>query len=292
MPEETPLHGDICLKVNSKRMQKISIIGLGWLGLPLARYLKSLGYSIKGSCTTEEKAALLKAEGLDTYAFKLDPHPIGRGFHSLFDTDILVVNIPPKSRTMPESFHPEQIKFLKALAQQHGVKKVIFVSSTSVYPDLWQEARESDFLDQNTVGSPSILQAERLIWDSSDMDKTIIRFGGLLGVDRIPGKYFSGKSQVVGDSPVNYIHQQDAVAMISWIISQGLWNEVFNGVAPLHPARREVYEKNAEMMGFPTPLSYAEPGSPWKKVMADKILSTGFEFLYPDPLDFSYRKEG
>lgn len=272
-------------------MQKISIIGLGWLGLPLAKHLKSLGYSIKGSCTSEEKAALLKEHGLDTYPFKLDPHPVGTGFHSLFDTDILVVNIPPRSRTMPESFHPEQIKFLKALAQQHGIKKVIFVSSTSVYPDLWQEAREGDFLDQHTTGSPSILQAERLIRESEGMDKTIIRFGGLLGMDRIPGRYFSGKSQVVGDSPVNYIHQQDAVRMISWVISQGLWNEVFNGVAPLHPTRREVYEKNADMMGFPPPLSYAEPGSPWKKIMADKILSTGFEFLYPNPLEFSYRKD-
>jgi hypothetical protein len=76
--------------------------------------------------------------------------------------------------------------------------------------------------------------------------------------------------------------------MVKWIIEKGLWNQIFNGVAPFHPKRREVYEKNAVDLGFPPPKSYAMDVNDWKEVSADKILKTGFEFKMPNPLDFSY----
>ena len=35
--------------------EKISILGCGWLGLPLAKSLLAKGYKIKGSTTSESK---------------------------------------------------------------------------------------------------------------------------------------------------------------------------------------------------------------------------------------------
>ena len=58
--------------------------------------------------------------------------------------------------------------------------------------------------------------------NSSKYDLTILRMGGLMGVDRIPGVYFSGKEQVVGHTRVNFIHQVDAAGIIVWAINQGL----------------------------------------------------------------------
>ncbi|SNS01523.1 Nucleoside-diphosphate-sugar epimerase [Belliella buryatensis] len=270
---------------------KISIIGFGWLGKPLAEKLQTKGYRVSGSATSEEKVALLNKEGFDTSLFKLIPHPEGLGFQSLFHTDVMIINVPPRTRSAAPTYHPEQIKFLKELAKQNNVPRIIYVSATSVYPDQNQIARESDELTKESTGNAALFEAERILGQDKTYDLTIVRFGGLLGVDRIPGRYFSGKEQVVGDSPVNYIHRDDAVDLMIWIIEKRLWNEIYNGVAPLHPERKDVYEKNASDLGFDPPVSYQELGrNLWKEISADKILATGFKFTIENPLDFWYQK--
>ena len=269
---------------------RVSIIGYGWLGEPLALSLKDMGYQVKGSTTSAEKLKVLTDKGLETYLLKLAPHPEGQAFQRLFDTDILFINIPPSRRTQADSFHPEQVKYLKALATQHNIKKIIYVSATSVYPDHNREVHESDELNLDNTENPALLQAEQLLWKDKTYDLTVVRFGGLLGVDRIPGRYFTGKENVTGDTPVNYIHRDDALAMIKWIIERGLWNTTINGVAPKHPERKAIYEKNALELGFAPPKSYApNENAVWKEVSADKILETGFQFKYPDPIDFWYK---
>ncbi|MFD2200225.1 NAD(P)-binding domain-containing protein [Shivajiella indica] len=271
-------------------MTRVSIIGLGWLGRPLAIKFQELGYSVKGSSTTAEKVELLNKKGISAKLLNFEPHPVGDRFHELFDTDILFINIPPKTRSSPPTFYPEQMKFLKEIVIQKGIKKVIYVSSTSVYPDQNQIAREEDEISMENTGHKSLLKAEHLFGKERSYDLSIIRFGGLLGFDRIPGKYFSGKEGVIGDTPVNYIHQVDAVNLVIWIIENGLWNQIFNGVAPFHPKRREIYERNALDLGFPPPKSYENEGSGWKEISAAKILNTGFKFKFPNPLEFTYDK--
>jgi nucleoside-diphosphate-sugar epimerase len=269
---------------------RISIIGLGWLGEPLAKILKAEGFQISGSTSSQEKKERLQESGFEVARLSFIPHPQGVGFHKLFDTDILFINIPPRTRTLPSTHHPEQIKFVKEMAVQAGVKKIIYISATSVYPDQNRIARETDILTEENTGNPALYRAEHILSNNRNYDLTIVRFGGLLGVDRIPGRYFSGKENVVGDTPVNYIHRDDACEMIRWLIKKDLWNEVFNGVAPEHPWRKEVYEKNASEMGFIPPIDYAPEGSKeWKEISAEKILRTGFSFQYPNPLDFSYQ---
>lgn len=268
---------------------KISIVGLGWLGLPLADHLIKLGHQVTGSTTTTEKSDLLTKKGYNNVVLKFNPHPEGRDFQRLFETDLIVINIPPRTRTAAPTFHPEQIKFLKEMILQKKVSKVIYVSATSVYPDANQVARESDLLTKENTGNIALFDAENILWKDKTYDLTVVRFSGLLGVDRIPGRYFSGKENVDGNSPVNYIHRDDAVNLLSWIIEKNLWNETFNGVTPLHPLRKDVYEKNANELGFDPPKSYDTSGTkPWKKISGDKILGTGFEFKIPNPLDFWY----
>jgi nucleoside-diphosphate-sugar epimerase len=270
---------------------KISIIGFGWLGEPLGKKLQSMGHQVLGSTTSEAKVIALKEAGLDALLFKLSPHPEGIGFQKLFETDLLIINIPPRTRSAVATFHPEQVKFLKAMIAQYKVPKIIYVSATSVYPDQNQVATESDLLTKETTGNSALFDAESILSTDTQYELTIVRFGGLLGVDRIPGRYFSGKERVDGDSPVNYIHRDDAVDLLIWIIEKRLWNEIYNGVAPLHPKRKEVYEKNSADLGFAPPASYAEPGgTPWKEISGQKILETGFECSMANPLDFWYQQ--
>lgn len=272
-------------------MKTVSIIGLGWIGEPLAFQLQEKGFQVLGSTTSAEKLERLSKEGLKAIRFSLNPHPEGIGFNALFQSEILVVNIPPRTRSGNGAFHLEQIKYLRDLLVHSAVQRVVFVSSTGIYPDLTSgENYTEDFsLTLENTGNDTIFRAEELMAKEQSFDLTIVRFGGLMGNTRIPGKYFSSKENVVGHTLVNFIHQNDAVGILAWVIEKELWNETFNGVAPIHPLRREIYEKNAVELGIAPPASYQnQPEGIDRLIDSKKIMETGFEFEFPDPLGFLY----
>jgi nucleoside-diphosphate-sugar epimerase len=272
-------------------MKTVSIIGLGWIGEPLGFFLLEKGFQVLGSTTSAEKQEKLAQKGIQAVRFSLSPHPEGLGYDALFKSKILVVNIPPRARSGNGAFHLEQIKYLRSLIDNSSIRKVIFVSSTGIYPEVASDEKYSEhfpFSLENT-GNETIFRAEELMAKDRNFELTIVRFGGLMGDDRIPGKYFSGKENVVGHSRVNFIHRLDAVRMLTGLIEQDLWNETFNGVAPIHPLRREIYEKNAHDLGIAPPASYQnEPEGKNRLIDSSKILDLGFEFEFPDPLDFRY----
>lgn len=270
---------------------KISIIGLGWLGLPLAKSLQQKGFSVIGSTTSSEKKEEILETGISVIQMKLAPHPIGIGFAKLFDADLVVITIPPKNRQQSDNLYLEQLKYLKSMISNSGVKKVIFISSTSIYPESSkvEPYSESDLISLENTGNQSQFRGESLFKNDSDFKATIIRFGGLIGENRIPGKYFSGKENVTGHTKVNFIHQKDAVRLIEWVITTERWGKIFNGVAPIHPLRKDIYEKNAVQYGLEAPKSYSPESSDTNRLISsDAIISTGFEFKFPDPLSFEY----
>lgn len=272
-------------------MKTVSIIGLGWIGEPLGLLLNQKGFRVLGSTTSVEKQEKLALKGLQAIRFSLNPHPEGLGFNALFQSEVLVVNIPPRTRSGNGSFHLEQLNYLRTLIDRSSVKQVIFVSSTGIYPELnsLEKYREDYPITLENTGNDTLFRAESWMEKNRAYDLSIVRFGGLMGKDRIPGKYFSGKENVAGHTRVNFIHQEDAVSMIAWIIEKGLWNEIFNGVAPIHPLRREIYKKNAAELGLAPPASYQnESYGKDRLIDSSKILDTGFEFKFPDPLEFSY----
>ena len=92
-------------------MQKetITILGCGWLGLPLAQTLVKEGYSVKGSTTREEKLEVLQDAGVEPYLVRLEPEVTGDDVVAFLQSDILVVNIPPT--------HANQTRELLALVR-------------------------------------------------------------------------------------------------------------------------------------------------------------------------------
>ncbi len=44
--------------------RKTSILGIGWLGFPLAKKLIKIGYNVKGSTTSESKLENLKTNNI------------------------------------------------------------------------------------------------------------------------------------------------------------------------------------------------------------------------------------
>ena len=50
--------------MSQRTLHTISVLGCGWLGLPLAEYLMGKGYQVKGSTTNQSKLSLLENKGI------------------------------------------------------------------------------------------------------------------------------------------------------------------------------------------------------------------------------------
>ena len=272
-------------------IKTISILGCGWLGFPLARYLIRQGYTVKGSTTTPERVEQLEKEGIKPYVIRLLPEPEGRYLDQFLDTDVLIIAVPPRVRGgMAESFHPTQIQHIIEEVDHNRLSKVIYIGSTSVYPNVRKQVTEKDAQGHDSV-SRALLTAEEILDDHHAIECTILRCGGLMGYDRIPGKYFAGKTGLTTALvPVNYIHRDDVILIIAGIIQYGRWEFTYNLVAPIHPTRQEVYAKNAREFGFEPPQFSDQHTEEFKIVSSYNVISDlRYRFKYPDPMNFYYR---
>ena len=267
-------------------MKSVSILGCGWLGLPLGEYLVGKGYGVKGSTRTSEALAAMKAAGIEPYYISLEPGLTGgEGFERFFESGVLVINFPPERREDIVDFHTEQIKSLISRVEKSPVKNVIFVSSTSVYPELGREVFEDEEAPPEKASGKALVIAERLLLDNPAFRTAVLRFGGLIGYDRKPGRFISGRKGLAGgNSPVNLIHRDDCVMIIEKIIEKGVYGEIFNACADLHPKRKDYYTAQALKIGVPPP-AFEDGGEPAFKIVRSDKLKTflGYEFKYPDP---------
>lgn len=239
----------------------------------------------------------MKGTGIQPYLLSFNPKPESPA-GDFFDTDLLIVDIPPKTRDKGEDFHPAQIKAIADKVKEHSISHCIYISSTSVYPNLEKEVKEEDAIgfEEKTTGSDggnrTLLKGEEILKNIPNLRLTVIRCGGLMGYDRIPGRYFAGKKDLTtGKVPVNYIHRDDVTGIILRVIQKQYWNETLNAVAPLHPTRQEVYEQNAKELGFEAPTFTDAEARDFKVVSAGKVLEDlGYKFTYPDPLQFPYSR--
>lgn len=272
-------------------MKTISIIGCGWLGLPLGAYLSEKNYLIKGSTTHVDKLAMLEENGIEPFLLKLNPQLECEYVDNFLDSDILIINIPPRISVQKTDAHVEQIANLLAVVEKYPIKKIIYISSTSVYPELNREVVEEDVSTPETSASPTMVKAENLLKNFA-ADVTILRSAGLMGYDRIPAKYFAGwKGLTTGAIPVNYIHRDDVIRIIETVIAENIWGETFNIVSPIHPVRKEIYIRNCEELGFEMP-EFVDPAEPqsYKIISPEKWLKkSGYHFIFKNPLDYFYQ---
>lgn len=262
----------------------ISILGCGWLGLPLAKSLISKGHVIKGSTTSRDKLQQLTSEGISPYVIQLFEEGI-QGDISAFlsDAEVLIIDIPPGVRKDPEVNFVGKIGRLASQIERSGIKKVIFISATSVYKDMDSIPvySEEDLANGTAENSKQLKGAEEILKNSEAFETSIIRFGGLIGPGRHPVNYLSGKIDVKdAEGPVNLIHLEDCIGIIEAIIENESWPYIFNAVAPDHPTRKDYYTKMATEKGLAA-MSFNQrevsKGKIIESVNLDEILNYEFK---------------
>lgn len=261
-------------------MTQISILGCGWLGLPLAKSLIEKGHSVNGSTTSENKLSILENAGIHPFLVTLESESVSETIISfLSESEILIIDIPPKLRgsnavtaNLSQKVFVKKIETLIPFIEKSAIKKVLFVSSTSVYGDENGNITEETIPNPETESGKQLLLSEAILQNNQNFETTILRFGGLIGEDRHPVTSLSGKENLANaDAPVNLIHQNDCIRIIEEIIDQSKWNQVFNAVAPFHPTREEYYTQKAKEQNLILPTFSTEKSDIKKTISSEKI---------------------
>ena len=174
-------------------------LGSGWLGLPLAEHFVMSGNSVKASTRSESRISELMS--IKVEPFIIDIERFSSNIETFLQANVLIVNIPSKNIDSFGSLIQEIVK--------SEIERVLFVSSTSVYEDINKTISESDGVESTL--SP-LLTIENMFRNSGKFKTTIVRFGGLIGYSRNPGKFFS-KGRLVHhpESVVNLIPRDDCI---------------------------------------------------------------------------------
>lgn len=268
-------------------MRSVSIVGLGWLGLPLARHLKNLGWEVKGSKRTHEGVEQMRLLCLETYYLELTPeiNADPDDLSELLQVDALVINVPPSQYFFDMGNYIKGVQNLVAEALLHNIQHIIFISSTSVFPDI-----NGDF-DENAPPQPTsdigkaLVEIENWLFGLQDIDVDIIRFAGLVGEDRHPIHVLAGRENLKqGDTPINLVHLDDCARAIQLLLETPSYQRLYHLSAPSHPSRAEYYVQIAQKLGLNPPHFISAAEDPKRIIHGNKICrELEFVYQYPDP---------
>lgn len=262
----------------------IAVLGCGWLGLPLAQALVEEGYAVAGSTTTPGRLLKMRDAGITPYLLELGPTLTATDhdtLHTLLTgVRTLVLNVPPSAA---KSYYVELLRPVRAAAADCGVRHVLFVSSTGVYPDEPRTMIEADALATPKSDS-ELLRAESLFTDADvPFATTVVRLAGLIGPHRPPGRFLAGRTNLPKPlAPVNLIHLTDCLGVLGRIIRQGAWGHTFNASAAHHPSRQEFYTAAAAYLSLQPPIFTVEDTA--GKLIDSTLLcqKTGYTFRFDD----------
>jgi len=163
----------------------------------------------------------LSTEGYSVYCLKRDI--VENIQNEYYKVGVLVIAIPPKEN---------YLEVLEQTLQNISLEtQVIFLSSISFYD-----------------GKSIVVEAEKRI-RVLHKEAVILRLGGLMGYDRVAGKYSNGKVFDF-DKRTNYIHKDDVVGIINHLIFSKISNEIFDVVAPKQSTQKKIYNQNAKKFAF------------------------------------------
>jgi nucleoside-diphosphate-sugar epimerase len=266
---------------------KISLLGCGWLGFPLALNLISKGFQLKGSTTSPGKLSIFKESGIDPYLVQFDSSGDDPDLCDFLDADILIVSVPPGRRSIDGlANYRKMAKTLKDQLAKSKVSKLIFISSTSVYPESNSTLTEFSALDPETESGIVLAETEDIL-SSLHMKVILLRLSGLIGPKRMPGRFFAGRTNVPnGLAPVNMIHQDDVISLINCLIESETAEGVYIGCSPSHPSKEEFYTLAAKAEQLEPPTFIPEKLR-WKLISSERTeRELNFSYKYPSLMDW------
>jgi len=217
--------------------EKVTIIGGGWLGIPLAASLHQMGFNVVVSSREVEKWELFKNNSWSPLGVTFSEKDVAFNLlgNNLLETNVLILALPPTG------FINYPAIIASIIAQFPADTQLILLSSTSVYEDTIGSVNESSRLKNS---SPLVL-AERLV--ARQKNHCILRLGGLIGPKRHAIHQIIKKSMPLsnGIAPVNLVHLNDVISAIKLLLSEKIIGKTLAVCSPEHPSRSDYYNAAA-----------------------------------------------
>lgn len=260
--------------------KSVLIIGSGWLGMPLAMSLADKNYRVTTTTTSEDKlqqsnrgVPIVQLNANDSFdtAVKV----------SAINPDCIIITIAPSRN---HGHYLDALRNLADSAKTAGVKRIMFISSSSIWGNTQGLVTEQTPVNPQTSSAIAMKEFELLLQQESSLETCALRLTGLFNEQRHPGRFLSGKVDVTNpDAPVNMIHQHDCIGLIHAILAQQNWQDVYIGCAPSHPTRREFYTHCATILGVIAPQFVVQGGDEQKCINAGATAAgVNYQYQYPD----------
>lgn len=162
--------------------KKLFVFGLGYSALVLATRLKAKGWSIAGTCRTEEKRAELAARGITAFLFDRG-RPLDDAKTALAGTTHLLSSVPPDAQG--DAVTDTHARDIAALP---GLRWAGYLSTTGVYGD-----RNGDWVDENAGLHPTGPRGRARV-DAERAWLDLLRVGVPVHLFRLAGIYGPGRS--------------------------------------------------------------------------------------------------
>ncbi|MCU6670137.1 SDR family oxidoreductase [Enterobacteriaceae bacterium H4N4] len=269
-------------------MKKVAIVGLGWLGMPLAMSLTAQGWQVTGSKTTPDGVEAARMCGIESVELRLEPELIcdAEDLDALMNVDALVITLPARRTGAGENYYLQAMQEIVDSALAHHIPRIIFTSSTSVYGAVEGTVKENMPRQPVTASGRVLKELEDWLHNLPGTQVDILRLAGLVGPGRHPGRFFAGKSAPDGQHVVNLVHLEDVIGAITLLLQAPKGGHIYNICAPSHPTRSTFYPVMSRQLDLAPPQFHDTPGEGTGKLIDGNRIchELGFEYLFPDPL--------
>jgi len=269
-------------------MARILIVGSGDIGGGLAKSLAAKGHTVWGMRRSEKTIG----EGVTTLSADVsDMETLIGQIPTELDYVVYSIASPEFSEEGYDAYYVQGLVHILALLKQQHIepKKVIFVSSTSVYPH-----HDGSWVDESIIPEPTafagrkMLEAENKLADS-DFNHLIVRFSGIYGPGRIRLINQAKGGSHCDPEPdlwTNRIHRDDCIGVLEFLIEKDMAGETLHDVYiatdPNPSTFFEILEWLKDRIGDVEPdhdiPEATRRGN--KRLSCKRLLDEGYEFKY------------
>ncbi len=240
--------------VNRKRV----ILGCGYIGKALLEFWHHDKKNLIATTTSAERQRGLEPFAGEVVVVEGDDRAALRKL--LSRAKQVIVCVAPK---MGDSYANVYLNTAKALCdvlkEGTSVEQLVYTSSVSVYGEQgggW--VTEDDTVKPIGINGEILCETETVylnVFTPNNIAATVLRLGGIYGPGRehesrtrkMAGKIFSGS----GDQYSNWIHQEDAVRAIDWVLKRRLGG-IYNLCSEDHPTRKALYDQITAPLQLPS----------------------------------------
>lgn len=242
---------------------RIVVIGCGWVGKRLAKYLTDKNHHVIATTTSSEKINDLEKVATEVHFLDFN---FTKNFDFLNSVDVAIFSMPISRDSWLEGFKNLNQKF----------PKTILFSSTGIYPQ-----ENKIFTEKDTKNlRQDILTAENFVQEKYPQT-TILRFGGLMGDERSLQKIYKNKNPENPTKKANYIHYEDILKVVELLLNYRKKGEIYNVVAPEHPSIEEILNLKKEK----TSINSEE--NPQRIISSEHLIQDfNYIFIHPNPKYF------